>query len=136
MDSSLTALSPVDGRYRAATEDLAAILSEAGLVSERIRVEVTAPGGWRWNVRVLVGAEDRCVGEASDLLMLGAMAPFEGVDVGIDRRSPVWWELYEQHGPFPYTGHLTAVTYTPGERAPDAGTRFVELLREIGMRYE
>jgi adenylosuccinate lyase len=39
MDPSLTALSPVDGRYRAATEGLADLLSEAGLVRERIRVE-------------------------------------------------------------------------------------------------
>ncbi len=39
MDFSLTALSPVDGRYRAATEGLAALLSESGLVRERIRVE-------------------------------------------------------------------------------------------------
>jgi adenylosuccinate lyase len=39
MDSSLTALSPVDGRYRAATEGLAQLLSEGGLVRERIRVE-------------------------------------------------------------------------------------------------
>jgi adenylosuccinate lyase len=39
MDFSLTALSPVDGRYRAATEGLAALLSESGLVKERIRVE-------------------------------------------------------------------------------------------------
>jgi adenylosuccinate lyase len=40
MDSSaLTALSPVDGRYRAATARLAELLSEAGLVQERIRVE-------------------------------------------------------------------------------------------------
>ena len=39
MDSSLTALSPVDGRYRAATEGLALLLSESGLVRERIRVE-------------------------------------------------------------------------------------------------
>ncbi len=39
MESSLTALSPVDGRYRAATEELAGLLSEAGLVRERIRVE-------------------------------------------------------------------------------------------------
>ena len=39
MDSSLTALSPVDGRYRAATEGLAVLLSESGLVRERIRVE-------------------------------------------------------------------------------------------------
>ncbi|MEO6185561.1 MAG: lyase family protein, partial [Steroidobacteraceae bacterium] len=39
MDFSLTALSPVDGRYRAATAGLAALLSESGLVRERIRVE-------------------------------------------------------------------------------------------------
>jgi adenylosuccinate lyase len=39
MDPSLSALSPVDGRYRAATEGLARLLSEGGLVRERIRVE-------------------------------------------------------------------------------------------------
>ncbi len=39
MDFSLTALSPVDGRYRGATEGLAQLLSESGLVRERIRVE-------------------------------------------------------------------------------------------------
>jgi adenylosuccinate lyase len=39
MDHSLTALSPVDGRYRAATEGLAQLMSESGLVRERIRVE-------------------------------------------------------------------------------------------------
>jgi adenylosuccinate lyase len=39
MDFSLSALSPVDGRYRAATEGLAHLLSESGLVRERIRVE-------------------------------------------------------------------------------------------------
>ncbi len=39
MDASLTALSPVDGRYRAATEGLARLLSESGLIKERIRVE-------------------------------------------------------------------------------------------------
>ena len=36
---SLDALSPVDGRYRAATEPLRGLLSEAGLIRERIRVE-------------------------------------------------------------------------------------------------
>ncbi|MGC4027950.1 MAG: adenylosuccinate lyase [Steroidobacteraceae bacterium] len=39
MDSSLTALSPVDGRYRSATAPLAALLSESGLIRERVRVE-------------------------------------------------------------------------------------------------
>ena len=37
--SPLDALSPVDGRYRKATEPLRALLSEAGLIRERIRIE-------------------------------------------------------------------------------------------------
>lgn len=102
--------------------------------TKTIRLDVTAPGHWRWNVEVLVDDESR--GTLDDLLLLGAMAPFEGVDVGIDRRSPVSWKIYEEHGPYPWTGTLRSVTYTPGEPAPDAGTRFLDLLREIGMRYE
>jgi len=99
-----------------------------------IRVAITAPGGWRWHVEVLV--DGRSVGRVEDLLLLGAMAPFQGIDVGIDRRSPVSWDLHERHGCFPWTGDLRAVTYTPGNLAPDAGSNFVDLLREIGMRYE
>lgn len=99
-----------------------------------IRIEVTAPGGWLWHVEVFVGGCS--VGRLEELLLLGAMAPFQGIDVGIDRRSPVSWDLYERHGNFPWTGDLRAVTYTPGELAPDAGPNFIELLREIGMRYE
>ena len=37
--AALDALSPVDGRYRAATAPLRALLSEAGLIRERIRIE-------------------------------------------------------------------------------------------------
>ncbi len=39
MDFSLTALSPIDGRYRSAIEPLAQLLSEQGLIQERVRVE-------------------------------------------------------------------------------------------------
>jgi adenylosuccinate lyase len=37
--SPIDALSPIDGRYRSATEPLRALLSEAGLIRERIRIE-------------------------------------------------------------------------------------------------
>ncbi len=102
--------------------------------TEHIRVAVTAPGSWRWDVEVLAGG--RSLGRLEGVLMLGAMAPFEGIDVGLDRRSPVSWELSEARGAAAFTGSLAAVTYTPGEPAPDAGTRFLDLLREIGLRYE
>jgi arylsulfatase A-like enzyme len=99
-----------------------------------VRLAVTAPGGWRWNVALEV--DGRPVGMLQRLVMPAAMAPFEGIDVGIDRRSPVSWDIYQRHGPFPFTGELFAATYTPGELAPDAGSRFVDLVRELGMRYE
>src|SRR6185437_12114237 len=37
--AAVAALSPVDGRYRAATEPLRELLSEAGLIRERVRIE-------------------------------------------------------------------------------------------------
>jgi adenylosuccinate lyase len=37
--SALSALSPLDGRYRGATEPLRELLSESGLIRERIRIE-------------------------------------------------------------------------------------------------
>ena len=39
MDSALTALSPVDGRYRKSADGLRAVLSESGLIRERVRIE-------------------------------------------------------------------------------------------------
>ena len=99
-----------------------------------VRLVVTAPGGWLWDVALEV--DGRPAGTIAGLAMPTAMAPFEGIDVGIDRRSPVSWDVYERHGPFPFTGELTAVTYTPGELAPDAGSRFVDLVRDLGLRYE
>ena len=40
MDSAaLFALSPVDGRYRKGADPLRAVLSESGLIRERVRIE-------------------------------------------------------------------------------------------------
>nr|BFE88692.1 hypothetical protein GCM10020093_112930 [Planobispora longispora] len=59
----------------------------AGAAPERTaRVEVGAPGGWAWDVAVLADGRERA--SATGLPMLAAMSPFEGVDIGIDRRSP------------------------------------------------
>ena len=52
--SPIDALSPVDGRYRSATEPLRPLLSEAGLIRERIRIEaqwllhLSAAAAARW----------------------------------------------------------------------------------------
>ncbi|MEC8814547.1 MAG: sulfatase-like hydrolase/transferase, partial [Actinomycetota bacterium] len=75
-------------------------------------------------------------GGAQNLPALTAMAPFQGIDVGIDRRSPVSWEIRERFGTFRWTGTLYRVTYRPGELAPDAGPRWLDVLREAGTKYE
>ena len=99
-----------------------------------VRLDVVAPGDWRWEVSVSVDGEQRAT--HAGLPMLAAMAPFCGIDVGVDRRSPVSWERYERSGANPFTGTLIAATWTPGEPAPDAGLHFIELLREMGLKYE
>ncbi len=43
---------------------------------------------------------------------------FEGLDIGLDRRGPVHWDLYERHGVFRYSGHIVDVTIEPGARVP------------------
>jgi arylsulfatase len=83
-----------------------------------------------------VSVDGTARGRLDGLPQLFGMAPFEGIDVGIDRRSPVSWELFERFGPFPFTGRLHAVTYTPGEPAPDAPERLLPAMREAGLKYE
>ena len=91
-------------------------------------------GDWRWNAFLSIGGER--VAEALDLPVLMAMAPFEGIDVGLDRRSPVSWEIYEKYGPFRYEGTLHGATYRPGALSDMAGTRFLEMLKDAGTKYE
>ncbi len=102
--------------------------------TERVGLEMECAGNFRWNARISI--EKKVVGEVLDLPVLMAMAPFEGIDVGIDRRSPVSWEVYERHGVFAYTGTLHGATYSPGELAADAGVRFLDFMKEAGTRYE
>ncbi len=65
-----------------------------------------------------------------------AMAPFQGIDIGIDRRSPVSWTLHERHGAFPFSGTLHRVAYQPGEPAPDSPAGFLDMLRDWGRTFE
>ena len=61
-----------------------------------------------------VDGDDVVLGEVA---MLVGMAPFTGIDVGIDRRGPVSWPVHERHGSFPYSGDLHSVRYVPGRVA-------------------
>jgi arylsulfatase len=96
--------------------------------------DLRATGQQQWELTLSVDGEERAV--EAGVPMLFGIAPFEGIDVGIDRRSPVSWSIYERFGPFPYTGALDAVTYTPGEPGPDAPVRMMDMLRDLGAAYE
>jgi arylsulfatase len=102
---------------------------------EEVALDLDATGGGWWAATLRVeGAVT--TPEPARLAVLFPMAPFEGIDVGIDRRSPVSWALFERRGPFPYTGTLHAVTYTPGDPAPDSAFAMLDVLREMGQRFE
>jgi len=105
---------------------------EAGV--EEIVCDLAAPGGNVWDVSLRVDGGERA--RLPGVPMLFGMAPFEGIDVGIDRRSPVSWELFERFGAFPYSGTLVSVTYTPGEPAPDSPNGMLEMLRDLGRQFE
>jgi hypothetical protein len=66
------------------------------------------------SVQIEVHGERREV-PAQFNLFTGA-TPFQGIDVGIDRRSPVSRELRSRRGTFAYSGALRSVTITPGQR--------------------
>jgi arylsulfatase A-like enzyme len=103
-----------------------------GPVTVGLRVE--APGGWRTNLVVSVDGDERV--RVDDLPMLFPLAPFEGISVGRDPRSPVHWDLHQRHGSFAFTGKLHRVHYEPGAQAPDHPENFLEITRQIGSAYE
>ncbi len=103
----------------------------------RIGVNLIGPtitGGFAWDLRVLVDGTEVAGGEG--FTGMWTMAPFEGIDVGIDRRSPVSWDIYRCHGPFPHTGTIESVTYTPGPQGRMAAANTVEILKKMGSRFE
>lgn len=89
-----------------------------------------ATGSFRWDFTVRV--DDVEVASLPDAPILLGFAPFQGIDVGIDRRSPVVWDVYERHGAFPYSGRLHAVTYRPGPPADYDPEKLVDALRSAG----
>jgi arylsulfatase len=89
--------------------DLAAGAHEALL-------EYEAPGRRRGRGRLLIDGTERVAWtDLSPTLMVGL---FEGLDVGLDRRAPVCWALYERHGAYRYSGAIDEVWIEPGPRAP------------------
>ncbi|MFB8168912.1 arylsulfatase [Kitasatospora purpeofusca] len=127
-----------DGRLRLAYNQYGELFeADAGPLApgaHLVTVEATAVPGLRWEFRVLVdGAGSGQLGPVHQLI---GMAPFQGISVGVDRKSPVSWPVYERHRSFRYSGGLRAVTYRPGDPAPDDPETVARALREAAAAFE
>jgi len=99
-----------------------------------VTLHLDAVAQLRWDVRVEL--DGVAVAEASGYPMLWPMAPFQGVDVGIDRRSPVSWRRYEREGTFAFTGELEAVRYEPGPPVEGSPMTMLDELRRIALTFD
>jgi arylsulfatase A-like enzyme len=79
--------------------------------------EYEAQGQRRGRGRLMVDAASGDWADLSPTLMTGI---HEGLDIGLDRRAPVSWDLYERHGIFRYTGAIRDLVIDSGPFAPDS----------------
>jgi hypothetical protein len=90
------------------------------------------------SVHITVHGEVREVPAQFDLFF--GVTPFQGIDVGIDRRSPVSRDLRSRRGTFEYSGALRSVTITPGQRLSEllqaSQSRVDEDHNEIAQRID
>jgi arylsulfatase A-like enzyme len=100
----------------------------------RLRCSFESIGNNTWRMSMQV--DDVELDDHPEVPMLFGMSPFEGITVGRDPRSPVWWERHETHGSFPWTGTQGPVTWTPGAGNPDLPENLVEILRQMGSKFE
>jgi arylsulfatase len=93
-------------------------------------LDAKAAPAFAWDFTVCVDGSATASFDAAPMLL--GFAPFQGIDVGIDRRSPVVWNLYEKHGAFAYSGTLMSVTYRPGRAAPYDPNHMVAAMQAAG----
>lgn len=92
--------------------------------------------GPEYDWEILVSIDGTPAARLESVLQLIGMAPFTGISVGVDRGSPVDWDLYERYRSFPYSGRDLAVRYVPGPKAP-YNTEVIRQIEEFVERtYE
>jgi arylsulfatase A-like enzyme len=119
-----------DGRGTETNFDAGPIDADA----RSVVLTMDALAGRRWSASIAVDGQS--VTGSVDVAMLFGIAPFEGIDVGVDRRSPVSWSIYERFGCFAYTGDLRHARYIPGEPGPDSPDRLIDVIRAMGAKFE
>ncbi len=127
-----------DGRLRFAYNEYGVLHeSDAGPLAQGghvLRLVAAAERGLRWSFTVEADGEVRATPPSVHQLI--GMAPFQGISVGIDRKSPVSWPLFERHRSFRFRGRLRSVTYHPGDPGPDSPEAVAAALREAAAAFE
>jgi arylsulfatase len=83
-----------------------------------VALEVEALGARKGRGRLLLNGH--AAHEWQDLTPTLMGGFHEGLDIGIDRRAPVEWEMFERRGNFPYSGQIESVLVESGAFAPDS----------------
>jgi arylsulfatase len=110
---------------------------DGGAMEERrhsIQLHADAHTGGVWDLRVLVDGSERGIGR--DFPMLSGQGGASGLDVGVNRKSPVSWGLHQRHGTFRYSGALHRVVLVPGAPPADRGVEYFRHLREEALRLQ
>jgi arylsulfatase A-like enzyme len=127
-----------DGEVHLAYNDYGDLLEvnggPLGAATQSVTLDVEGVEDYRWNLNLQVNGETKA--RLAGVSMLLGMAPFQGIDVGINRRSPVSWPLFERHGSFRYTGDIEALTYVPGPYAPYSPDAVLAATIEAAHAYE
>jgi arylsulfatase len=101
---------------------------------QTIRLESVAAAGGVWTFTVYVHGE--AVGSGPDWPMVSGQGGSSGLDVGLNRCSPVDWQLWQRHGTFRYSGILHRVVLEPGAPAPDRGPEYFARLRQEALSLQ
>ena len=104
------------------------------MYKRQVLLKVTPPDFLTWNLEIYLNGI--LVASKDNLSALLAMSPFQGIDIGIDRKSPVNWRIFETYRTFPFTGEIKKVIYRPGALTEFAGSKWIDVLRAEGTRYE
>jgi arylsulfatase A-like enzyme len=99
-------------------------------------IHVSAISGEDFRITYILSVNEIEQATLEDVWAFVGMAPFSGIDVGVNRGGPVHWDLYRRHGSFRYTGDLHSVHYTPGNRAPYDPLVLAELELEVALTYD
>lgn len=100
------------------------------------RIVLSVP--WRpdFHVDAVLTVDGEEVTRLDGLWMLVGMAPFSGIDVGLNRNGPVHWGIHQRHGSFPYRGDLRSATWYPGEVASYDPDQVAAAERETALFYD